>query len=392
MIFFTITFLIFVSAAEIDICVPSFPQISDQFSLTPFATELLLGVNLFFHCLTSVIAGNIGDKYGKKRTINAGLIIFIIGSYLCFIATSYNLLLIARAIQGIGVAMPMVLGPLFIMDNYPKDQQQKMMAMLNGFCTLGICLAPTIGSYVTIYFGWRFVFLLLAIFGILSLIIFSLVIGSDNKNNGNVKISLAEYLPIFKSKTALIYLTALCAAIGGYYTFVAIAPIIYVKSFGVSLQNFGIYQGALTLTFGIFSIFSGRIVKMIGKKIAFSSSIFLIIICHIFLIFFTIFNVKSALYITAAILLMSIGWVYPINLLYVMTLDILEDASGRLSAMVNIFKWLFSIAGFQVASYFYTDDFRSTALTMLVINFMSVGLIFYLYFKDQKFRNEIRAK
>jgi DHA1 family bicyclomycin/chloramphenicol resistance-like MFS transporter len=389
MIFFTITFLIFVSAAEIDICVPSFPQISDQFSLTPFATELLLGTNLLFHCLTSLIAGNIGDKYGKKRTINAGLVIFVIGSYLCFIAKSYNLLLIARAIQGIGVAMPMVLGPLFIMDHYPKDQQQKMMAMLNGFCTLGICAAPTIGSYITIYFGWRFVFLLLAIFGILSLIIFSLVIKADDKNHKGVEISLAEYLPVFKSKIALIYLVCLCSAIGGYYTFVAIAPLIYVKSFGVPLRDFGFYQGTLTLTFGIFSIFSGKIIKMIGKKIAFSSSMILIISCNLFLILFVIFNVKSAFYITAAILLMSIGWVYPINLLYVITLDILEDASGRLSAMVNIFKWLFSIAGFQMASYFYSDDFRSTGLTMLGIDLLSIGLIFYLYFKDQKFKQEV---
>jgi DHA1 family bicyclomycin/chloramphenicol resistance-like MFS transporter len=389
MIFFTIIFLIFVSGAEIDICVPSFPQISDQFHLSAFATELLLGVNLFFHCLTSLIAGNIGDKYGKKRTINAGLIIFVIGSLLCFIATSYNLLLIARAIQGIGVAMPMVLGPLLIMDHYPKDQHQKMMAMLNGFCTLGICTAPTIGSYITIYLGWRFVFLLLAMLGILSLIIFSLVIKSDNKNNKNVKISLAEYLPIFKSKTVLIYLTALCSAIGGYYTFVAIAPLIYVKSFGVPLSSFGIYQGTLTLTFGIFSIFSGRIISFIGKKIAFSSSIFLVIASNIFFVFFIIFNVKSAFFITASILLMSIGWVYPINLLYVMTLAILEDSSGRLSAMVNILKWLFSILGFQLASYFYSNDFRSTGLTMIAFDLTSIGLIFYLYFKNKKFRDEI---
>jgi DHA1 family bicyclomycin/chloramphenicol resistance-like MFS transporter len=196
-------------------------------------------------------------------------------------------------------------------------------------------------------------------------------------------------LPIFKSKIALIYLVALCSAIGGYYTFVAIAPLIYVKSFGVPLSNFGLYQGTLTLTFGIFSIFSGKIINIIGKKIAFSSSMFLVIACNIFFIFFIIFNTKSAFYITAAILLMSIGWVYPINLLYVMTLDILKDASGRLSAMVNIFKWLFSIAGFQIASYFYSNDFRSTGLTMLGIDLLSIGLIFYLFYKDERFKNEI---
>lgn len=391
MIFLTIILLIFVSAVEIDICVPAFPQISDQFNLSPFATELLLGVNLFFHCLISLVAGNIGDKYGKKRTINAGMIIFIIGSYLCFIANSYNMLLIARIIQGIGVAMPMVLGPLLIIDNYQKSEQQKMMAMLNGFCTLGICLAPTIGSYITIYFSWRMVFLLLVALGALSLIIFNLVIKSDNQNNHNVRISLAEYLPIFKSKTVLIFLIALCSAIGGYYTFVAIAPIIYIKSFGVSLKDYGFYQGSLTLIFGLLSIFSGKIVSIIGKRTTFFWSIFLVIISNIAYIFFVIFNLKNVNYITLSMIIISIGWVYPINLLYVLTLGLLENASGRLSAMVNILKWAFSIAGFQLASYYYSYDFRSTGLTMLALNSLSISLIFYLYFGNQKLKTEINS-
>jgi DHA1 family bicyclomycin/chloramphenicol resistance-like MFS transporter len=388
MILFTIIFLIFVSAAEIDICVPSFPQISDQFNLTPFATELLLGINLFFHCLASIFAGTIGDKYGKKNTITAGLAIFIIGSYLCFIATNYHLLLMARAIQGIGIAMPMVLGLVVAMDYYPKNQHQKIMAILNGFCTIGVCMAPIIGSYITLYFGWRFVFLLLAIFGILSLIIFSLAIKSDEHNNKNIQISIAEYLPIFKSKIILIYLIILCSEIGGYYTFVAMAPLIYVKSFGLSLSYFGFYQATLALTFGLFSIFSSRIINIIGKKKAFFSSMCLIIISNLFFIIFVIFNTKNALYITATMMVASISWVYPINLIYVMALDSLKNTGGRVSAMINISKWIFGIIGFQMASYFYSNDFRSTGIAMLMLNIISISLIFYLYFKNRHFRSE----
>ncbi len=391
-ILFTIAFLIFVSAAEIDICVPSFPQISDQFNLTPFATELLLGINLFCHCLASLFAGTIGDKYGKKKTISAGLVIFTIGSYLCFIATDYNLLLVARAIQGIGVAMPMVLGLVVLMDYYPKNQHYKMMAMLNGFCTIGICAAPIIGSYVTIYFGWRLVFLLLTICGILSLIIFSLMVKSDNHNNKNIKISIAEYLPIFKSKTVLIYLIILCSEIGGYYSFVAMAPFIYVKSFGLSLSYFGFYQAMLTLAFGIFSIFSSKIINIIGKKNAFFSSMCLIVISNLLFFIFVIFNTKNALYITLTMMVASISWVYPINLIYVIALDSLKNTSSRVSAMINILKWTFAVFGFQMASYFYSNDFRSTGITMLVLNGISISLIFYLYFKNQHFRSEATSR
>jgi DHA1 family bicyclomycin/chloramphenicol resistance-like MFS transporter len=392
MVFFIITFLIFVSAAEIDICVPSFPQISDEFGLTPFMTELLLGLNLLFHCLASLFAGNFGDRYGKKRMIIIGMLIFIFGSYLCYIANSYYILLLARIIQGIGVAMPMVLAPLLIMDFYEKEQQQKMMTLLNGFCTLGIAAAPALGSYITLYFGWRFVFVTLTILGILALMLVASLIKPDLSSEAKIKISLAEYLPVLKSKLAMIYIISLCLSIGAYYSFVAMAPIVYVKSLGVSLKDLGFYQGALTLTFGIFSIITPKIVDIFGQRKIFFLSVFLVIISILLCIVATLFNLKSPLYITLILLVSSIAWVYPINLLYVVALRSVAGAEGRISAAINISKWIFSILGFQLASYFYSNDFQSTGVMMNIMNIGSIGLIFYLYFKDQSFRDEVRKE
>ena len=148
--FITILFVIFVSAAEIDICVPSFPQIQNEFGLSPFKTEALLGANLLFHCIAAIFAGTFGDKYGKKRMINTGFVIFISGSLLCFFAPGYNSLISGRILQGIGISASLVLAPIMILDLYEKEKQQKMMSMLNGFVTLAICLAPIIGSYATL--------------------------------------------------------------------------------------------------------------------------------------------------------------------------------------------------------------------------------------------------
>ncbi len=62
--------------AEIDLFVPSFPEIQTIFNISTFEVELLLGVNFIGHCITSLIVGNLGDRFGRKAIIIIGLIIF----------------------------------------------------------------------------------------------------------------------------------------------------------------------------------------------------------------------------------------------------------------------------------------------------------------------------
>ena len=388
--FSTILFLIFVSAAEIDICVPSFPQIRQEFNLSPFKTETLLGANLLFHCIAALFAGNLGDKYGKKRVIKAGVIIFVIGSLLCFFATGYFSLVVGRIIQGIGVAASLVLGPLIIMDLYKeKAQQQKMMSMLNGFVTLAICLAPSIGSYTTLLFSWRSIFFLLSLFGVLALGMFNVFIPNDRPVNPHATLSIKEYAIVFKSKIAILYITSLAFFVGAYYTFVGTASIIYVESFGVSLKNFGVYQGLLTFTFGVFSIFSGSIIKKAGKKTSFLSSLVCIVIFLILCLFIILFNIKDPNYITAAIFILSIGVVIPCNMLYVLGLNSISGASGKISGIFTTGKWLFTIVGIQVASYFYTYDFRSTGILMLIMELCALITLIILIKSDKNLYKEI---
>lgn len=79
-LFITVTIMEILAGAEVDLFVPSFPDIQDTFNLSTFMTELLLGVNLIAYCITSLIVGNLGDRYGRKPIIILGLLIFNLGS------------------------------------------------------------------------------------------------------------------------------------------------------------------------------------------------------------------------------------------------------------------------------------------------------------------------
>ena len=357
MIFVVIIFSIFVAGAEIDIAIPSFPEMRAYFDISPFMVELVLGINLFFHCIAALFCGALGDKFGKKRVINYGFYSFIIGSFMCATATNFNILLIGRAMQGVGVAPAMVLSFIIAIEQYKHKGQTKVMGMLNGFSTLSVCVAPTLGSYINYYFGWHGNFWLLFILGILALLSFQSVIPDDKKYNKEIKIHIKQYFKLLKDKMVFLYITTICLTIGAYYSFVGIAPILYIESLGVDLKKFGLYQGTLTLVFGTFSIISGTVLNILGKKKSFIMSISLIIMFIVTNFSIIALKTTNPLVITSTLLLLSIGFVIPCNALFILALELIPGAKGRISALISTMKWVFAVIGIQSASFFYNGSY-----------------------------------
>lgn len=168
-LFITILIMEILVGAEIDLFVPSFPEIQTIFNISTFEVELLLGINFIGHCITSLIVGNLGDRFGRKAIIIIGLMIFVIGSMFCAVATHYYALLLGRLLQGIGIAGIAVLGYVVIADIYSAERQQ-MLGILNGAITLGMDFAPVIGSYVSFLLGWRGNFSILLALGLICLV------------------------------------------------------------------------------------------------------------------------------------------------------------------------------------------------------------------------------
>ena len=127
MLFLTILLTIILAGAEVDLFIPSFPDLIYQFNLSPLSVQLTLSMNFLSYCVSSLFVGNLGDRYGRKPVIIGGLVIFILGSIFCVFASSFPLLVIGRFLQGIGMAGPSVLGYVVIADIIPKEKQAGLM-------------------------------------------------------------------------------------------------------------------------------------------------------------------------------------------------------------------------------------------------------------------------
>ena len=170
MILVTVIFMDILGGAEIDLFVPSFLELSNQFNLSPFWLEALLSINFIGFFLSILFVGGLADRYGRKPIILLGLTIFIIGSSICLWASSYQSLLSGRFLQGLGIAAPAVLCFLIIADSYSLKEQQSLMAILNGLVNASIGAAPIVGSYITMHYHWQGNFATLTLSGLIVLI------------------------------------------------------------------------------------------------------------------------------------------------------------------------------------------------------------------------------
>lgn len=380
----TVIIMEILAGAEVDLFVPSFPDIQDTFNLSPFMTELLLGINLIAYCITSLIVGNLGDRYGRKPIIILGLIIFNLGSLFCVFSNNYESILFGRFLQGCGISSVAVLVYVVLADIYSVQEQQKLMGILNGTVALSMAIAPVIGSYVNLFWGWHANFVLLFVLGIISLIlgIFFILKGQSNRE---IQISLKEYLPIFKSSKAVYYILTMIFLAQAYWIFIGVAPILYMQDLGVTLEHFGLYQGSMAALFSIMSFTSGYCFTKFGIKNCFYFGVVFIILFILGSSILVIYNINNPLIITIVTLLLSLGVIYPINILWPLLLEAIPDGKARMTAIFTSARLILTAIGLQLVGWLYNGTFAPLGITMCVISVFGLITLPKLFKYDKVF-------
>ena len=113
-------------------------------------------------------AGRLGDMFGKRRILLAGILIFVATSVLCGMAATLDMLIIARAAQGAGAAMSMALTLALVAETVPKGRIGSAMGLLGTMSAIGTALGPSLGGLLIAGFGWRSIFFVSVPLGIVA--------------------------------------------------------------------------------------------------------------------------------------------------------------------------------------------------------------------------------
>src|ERR1700722_20383426 len=149
--------------------VPPLPLLARVFDRGPAEVQLVLTLYFLGIAGGQLIYGPVSDRFGRRPVLIAGLLLFLGGTALCGFAPSLPVLIAGRVAQAVGACAGLVLGRAIIRDVYDRDASARGIALVMMAMTLAPAVSPAIGAYVSQWFGWRAMFALHAVFGVMVL-------------------------------------------------------------------------------------------------------------------------------------------------------------------------------------------------------------------------------
>jgi multidrug resistance protein len=114
---------------------------------------------LIANTIAAPVYGRLGDSFGRRAMILAGLALFMIGSVLCALASSIDSLTAARVLQGFGGGGLMTLSQALVGETIPPRERGRYQGYLAAVAVASSTFGPVAGGYLTQAFGWRSIFL-----------------------------------------------------------------------------------------------------------------------------------------------------------------------------------------------------------------------------------------
>lgn len=234
-------------AAAIDMYLPSLPMIETdlspgsgqaQFTLSAFFVGLGIG-QLFY--------GPASDAFGRRRVLMGGIILYCVASLACAFAGSMEQLIAARFIQALGAASGGVIARAMVRDMFALNEAARAQSFIALAFSVTPLLAPNIGGYILIAFGWRAIFLVLCGFGAVCL--FMLVtrvpetLAPERRTPLRFLSLLRSYRLILSQRRSVGCILTGAFGFAGMFTFFAASPFVYIEVYGIPYQHYGLLFG-----------------------------------------------------------------------------------------------------------------------------------------------------
>jgi DHA1 family bicyclomycin/chloramphenicol resistance-like MFS transporter len=210
-----------------------------------------LSVSVYFigFALGQIIYGPLLDRFGRKPPIYAGLALYLLATAGCMTARSFEMLLFFRFVSSLGGCAASVGAMSMVRDYFPAKDSAKIFSMLMLVLSASPLLAPSIGSVLAEWWGWRMLFGALALLAIVDVLLVALVLPKGYEADRSVRLQVRPILRTFREVLQQpqfrVYVFAGSLSFAGLFVFVAGSPALFMKGFGVSAHGFGLIFATL---------------------------------------------------------------------------------------------------------------------------------------------------
>ncbi|MBC7661718.1 MAG: multidrug effflux MFS transporter [Chitinophagaceae bacterium] len=227
---------------SIDMYLPAFSDLQTAFG-TSFS-NIELSVSTFFVGMAfgQLFYGPLADRFGRKRPLIAGMILYICASAGLAFASNIESFLALRLLQAFGGCAGMVVTRAIVRDLFDKKRVAEFLSSMALIMGLAPILAPSMGAFVNHFFGWRVIFGSLAVANILCLACIILFLPETNHKRSqsiDVLSTLKAYAGLMSSRKFVGFLIPDAAVRAGMFAYIAGSPFVFIQYFNVPQEYYG---------------------------------------------------------------------------------------------------------------------------------------------------------
>ncbi len=232
--------------------------------------QLVLTVFLAANLFSQLILGPAADRYGRRPVMLFSLTIFVLGSLVCAMAATIEVLLAGRFVQGVGGAVCVFLPRTIVRDIYSQGKAASMIGYMTTAMMVAPLFGPAMGGWITDNTSWRLMYYLLAALALVLCLASwrfqpeTLAVQSVDGATRARESFFASSMKLLQHRGFLACTCMLAGVVGVYYGFLSGAPYIAMESRGMSASSYGIWFAMVATGYLSGNLVAGRFSESLG--------------------------------------------------------------------------------------------------------------------------------
>ncbi|WP_375057186.1 multidrug effflux MFS transporter [Zobellella sp. DQSA1] len=365
--------LILFGPMGIDIYLPAMPQMARSLSVSAADIQLSLSVFMLAVGLGQLVFGPLVDNRGRRPVALCAIGLFFAGALVASLAHNLPLLLLGRLIQGLGACGTSVVAFAVVRDRLNAADSARAYSYLNGALCLAPALAPVLGAWLTLRFGWQANFVFLALFAALALVLVMIRLPETRPTQTRHQplLSPRAYLAVWQHGAFRVYVMTCIAAMGGILTYVTFAPMILMEQVGLNEAQFALAFSANALVVMTASFSAPRLSRRLGRHRVVSGGAFCLLAGGTGMMLW----MQSAPGLWAFMLpvaLCSVGFSLVLGAAAASAMAPFADRAGRAAALLGCLQMAGAATAAYLASQLPLPAGEACALTIVVLALLAL--------------------
>lgn len=260
--------MVVLSPLAIDIYLPSMPEMAIEFGVSDTQVQSTLILFILAMGIGQILIGPLADRYGRRPIALVGIALYIASSFFASIVVEFEFLQLARVLQGIAACATSIVVFSAVRDRFNAQQSAHYYSYLNGVICVIPALAPTLGGFLALHFGWRASFVFMTLFAIIVLFVVAFRLPEtrpEHASNHTALYRWARYQPVLANSQFVFYALTCMIGMASILTYVSYAPSWIIKHLGLTELTFS-YLFGFNAVVNIIACFAApKVIQKVGN-------------------------------------------------------------------------------------------------------------------------------